>query len=57
MAGSVNKVILVGNLGRDPEIRRMNNGDPVVNCRSRRPNSGVTRIPANAARRPNGTVS
>ncbi|MAK63787.1 MAG: single-stranded DNA-binding protein [Maricaulis sp.] len=31
MAGSINKVILVGNLGRDPEIRRMNNGDPVVN--------------------------
>lgn len=31
MAGSVNKVILVGNLGRDPEVRRMNNGDPVVN--------------------------
>jgi len=31
MSGSINKVILVGNLGRDPEIRRMNNGDPVVN--------------------------
>jgi single-strand DNA-binding protein len=31
MAGSVNKVILVGNLGRDPEVRRMNNGEPVVN--------------------------
>ncbi|WP_300545491.1 single-stranded DNA-binding protein [Maricaulis sp.] len=31
MAGSVNKVILVGNLGRDPEVRRMNSGDPVVN--------------------------
>jgi single-strand DNA-binding protein len=31
MAGSVNKVILVGNLGRDPEIRRLNNGDPVAN--------------------------
>ncbi|WP_223477829.1 single-stranded DNA-binding protein [Oricola indica] len=31
MAGSVNKVILVGNLGADPEIRRMNSGDPVVN--------------------------
>ncbi len=31
MAGSVNKVILVGNLGRDPETRRMPNGDPVVN--------------------------
>lgn len=31
MAGSINKVILVGNLGKDPEIRRLNNGDPVVN--------------------------
>jgi single-strand DNA-binding protein len=31
MAGSVNKVILVGNLGRDPETRRMTSGDPVVN--------------------------
>src|SRR3954463_2239807 len=33
MAGSVNKVILVGNLGRDPETRRMGSGDPVVNLR------------------------
>ncbi len=33
MAGSVNKVILVGNLGRDPEVRRMGSGDPVVNLR------------------------
>jgi single-strand DNA-binding protein len=31
VAGSVNKVILVGNLGRDPEVRRLNSGDPVVN--------------------------
>ena len=31
MAGSVNKVILVGNLGRDPEVRRLTSGDPVVN--------------------------
>lgn len=31
MAGSVNKVILVGNLGRDPEVRTMNDGSPVVN--------------------------
>jgi len=30
MAGSVNKVILVGNLGRDPEVRRMTSGDPMV---------------------------
>lgn len=33
MAGSVNKVILVGNLGRDPEVRRLNSGEPVVNLR------------------------
>jgi single-strand DNA-binding protein len=30
MAGSVNKVILVGNLGRDPEVRNMQSGDRVV---------------------------
>ena len=30
MAGSVNKVILVGNLGKDPEARTMNNGGEVV---------------------------
>lgn len=33
MAGSVNKVILVGNLGADPEIRRLNSGEPVANLR------------------------
>jgi len=33
MAGSVNKVILVGNLGADPEVRRLQSGDPVVNLR------------------------
>ncbi len=33
MAGSVNKVILVGNLGKDPETRRLNSGEPVVNLR------------------------
>jgi single-strand DNA-binding protein len=31
MAGSVNKVIIVGNLGRDPETRNMADGKPVVN--------------------------
>jgi single-strand DNA-binding protein len=31
MAGSVNKVILVGNLGKDPEVRRMTSGEAVVN--------------------------
>ena len=33
MAGSVNKVILIGNLGKDPEIRTLNSGDRVANLR------------------------
>ncbi|AEQ51478.1 single-stranded DNA-binding protein [Pelagibacterium halotolerans B2] len=33
MSGSVNKVILVGNLGADPEVRSLPNGNPVVNLR------------------------
>ena len=33
MAGSVNKVILVGNLGADPEVRSFQNGGKVVNIR------------------------
>jgi single-strand DNA-binding protein len=31
MAGSVNKVILIGNLGKDPQVRSLNSGDKVVN--------------------------
>jgi single-strand DNA-binding protein len=31
MSGSVNKVILIGNLGRDPEIRRTQDGKPIAN--------------------------
>ncbi len=48
MAGSVNKVILVGNLGRDPEVRTMQNGGKVCNLsvatseRWRDRNSGET---------------
>ncbi|CAH1671800.1 single-stranded DNA-binding protein [Chelatococcus asaccharovorans] len=33
MAASVNKVILIGNLGRDPEIRRNQAGEPIANLR------------------------
>ena len=33
MAGSVNKVILIGNLGADPEIKRTQDGRPIVNLR------------------------
>lgn len=33
MAGSVNKVILIGNLGKDPEVRNFSNGGKVVNLR------------------------
>lgn len=30
MAGSINKVVLLGNLGKDPEVRRLSSGKPVV---------------------------
>jgi len=33
VSGSVNKVILVGNLGADPEVRHTNDGNPIVNLR------------------------
>jgi single-strand DNA-binding protein len=33
MAGSVNKVILIGNLGADPEIKRTQDGKPIANLR------------------------
>ena len=42
MAGSVNKVILVGNLGRDPEVRHTQDGKPIVNLASPPPNPGAT---------------
>ena len=58
MAGSVNKVILVGNLGRDPEVRRLGSGDPVVNLRIATSEilEGQAES-ASARRRPSGTRS
>ena len=55
MAG-VNKVILVGNLGADPESRSLNNGGEVVNLRSRRRRTGRTAT-ATARSGPSGTMS
>jgi len=56
MAGSVNKVILIGNLGRDPEVRRMTSGDPVVNLSVEPRKPGATRPRASARSAPNGTA-
>ena len=48
MAGSVNKVILVGNLGRDPEIRSPTSGRESPTSGSRPPRPGATRAAASA---------
>ena len=55
MAGSVNKVILIGNLGRDPEIRTTQSGTKVANISLATSDSWKDRILENGARRPNGT--
>ena len=58
MAGSVNKVILIGNLGADPEIRRTQDGRPIANLRVGDVGiAGATRRPASARKRPSGTAS
>ena len=49
MAGSVNKVILIGNLGADPEIRRTQDGRPIANLRV--PTSETWRDKASGERR------
>ena len=55
MAGSVNKVILVGNLGRDPEVRRLNSGEPVVNLRVATSESWKDKQTGERKERPSGT--
>ena len=53
MAGSVNKVILIGNLGADPEVKNMNNGKPVANLRVATSESWKAQSrPESARRRP-----
>ena len=50
MAGSVNKVILIGNLGADPEIRSMQDGRPVCNLRVATSESWKDKIQRGASR-------
>ena len=56
MAGSVNKVILVGNLGKDPEIRRTQDGRPIANLSVATSETWRDKAPVNARKRPSGTA-
>ena len=57
MAGSVNKVILVGNVGKDPEIRRTQDGRPIANLRIATSESWRDKTTGERRRRPSGTRS
>ena len=54
MAGSVNKVILVGKLGRDPEVRNTQDGTRSSTWRSPPPSAGVIATAARTASAPSG---
>ena len=55
MAGSVNKVILVGNLGKDPEVRTTQDGTKIVNLTLATSENWNDRRPASARNAPSGT--
>ena len=57
MAGSVNKVILIGNLGADPEVRRTQDGRAMVKLRLATSEIGATRTPGSARSAPSGIRS
>ena len=57
MAGSVNKVILIGNVGKDPEVRQSADGRKIVNLTLARPTLGKTKTAAQNRKKPNGTAS
>ena len=57
MAGSVNKVILIGNLGKDPEIRRTQDGRPIANLRVATSETWRDKETGERKKRPNGIAS
>lgn len=57
MAGSVNKVILIGNVGADPEIRRTQDGRPIANLRIATSETWRDRNSGERKERQNGTRS
>ena len=56
MAGSVNKVILVGNLGADPEVRHTQDGRPIVNLRLATSENWRDKATGEREKRPSGTA-
>ena len=54
MAGSVNKVILIGNLGRGPGNQRTQDGRPIANLRIATSDTWRDKAPASARKRPSG---
>ncbi len=56
MAGSVNKVILVGNLGRDPEVRSTQNGGKIVNLSIATSERWKDKNTGEQREKPNGTA-
>ena len=51
----INKAIIVGTLGRDPEVKYSANGNPIANLSVATSEQWNTVIPANVRKRPNGT--
>jgi len=56
MAGSVNKVILIGNLGKDPEVRSLQNGGKVCNLSIATSESWKDKSSGDARSAPSGTA-
>jgi len=56
MAGSLNKVLLIGRLGADPEIKQMVNGKSVARLSLATSNPGKTKIQVRKKKKLNGTV-